>query len=260
MSPRDVFVEAKGCKLFCRVGGAGDPVVVVHGGPGLSHSYLTELSELSYTHQLIFYDQRGSGRSTGELDQMHMDTFIEDLQCIFTALNLKRASLIGHSWGGLLAMKFAIDHPECINKMILINSLPCTQTYDPLQQNLYMEGIYDIQLGISDGYRRLFRQFCHNPKSADMLNLDADPKGIAIRIKFEENFFMQSYNYESQLKQLNIPTLILHGENDLLPFSIAENLHRCIKNSVAITLPNCGHFPNVEQPEILFHHLEKFLI
>lgn len=66
---KSLFIEAKGAKLFCRTLGQGKPLIVVHGGPGLTQDYLlSELQPLAETNFLIFYDQRGCGQSTGEID------------------------------------------------------------------------------------------------------------------------------------------------------------------------------------------------
>ncbi|MCC6128269.1 MAG: alpha/beta fold hydrolase [Chlamydiae bacterium] len=126
-SNQDCFVESGEAKLFCSVMGSGEPVVLLHGGPGLSYDYLLpQMRRLAESRQLIFYDQRGAGRSEGgdDLEHLNMEVFIEDLEAIRRHFGLKKLKLIGHSWGGLLAMHYAIAHPECVEQLILLHPAP----------------------------------------------------------------------------------------------------------------------------------------
>ena len=95
--------------------GSGEPAIVIHGGPLLDHGYLQPyLAPLGDELELIFYDQRLSGRSDGVVDSasVRLDTFVDDIEALREALGLERVHLIAHSWGGLLAMKYATAHPD----------------------------------------------------------------------------------------------------------------------------------------------------
>ena len=93
MEIKEFFIEVDGAKLFCRTAGEGDPLIVLHGGPGLSQDcLLPQMMQLAKNHFVIFYDQRASGQSEGALDpeSINLDRFVEDLGSV-----LKRLSIVG---------------------------------------------------------------------------------------------------------------------------------------------------------------------
>lgn len=94
--------------LYCRCSGVGEAIVVLHGGPGVPHDYfLPHLESLSDHHRVIFFDQRGTGRSSADIDPatITMENFIADLEALRVSYGLETMHLLGHSWGGLLAMQ-----------------------------------------------------------------------------------------------------------------------------------------------------------
>mmetsp|Transcript_18211 Transcript_18211/g.25545 ORF Transcript_18211/g.25545 Transcript_18211/m.25545 type:complete len:259 (-) Transcript_18211:304-1080(-) len=126
------FVElAGGGRMFYTKKGSGPPIIVAHGGPGLDHTYLAaELSAFAENHTVIFYDQRGSGRShNAKKDKEHItiETFVDDLEELRRCLGYEKFTLMGHSWGGLLSMYYACAHPDRLSSLILINSAPADQ-------------------------------------------------------------------------------------------------------------------------------------
>lgn len=260
---KNKIITSGSADLFTCSQGNGTPVIVIHGGSGLSHDYLLELLPLSEHHQLIFYDQQACGRSSGQ--DINMPTFVKDLECIRKAYDHQTVTLFGHSWGGLLAMRYAIEHPSKVSRLILLNSLGAS--YTPQPRNPYMEGIQRIKNSegfknrnldaITQSYKQFFQPFFHQPQHAENLNLgftlQSAINSIDVREKLEENFFQKSYNYENELRKLQIPTLIIHGESDLIPRFVPEQLNRLIPNSKAIYLKECGHFPHLEQPTNLFN-------
>ena len=125
-----VFVETNGAKLFCTVLGQGEagrePLIVLHGGPGMAQDYLRPyMDKLAEGRQVIYYDQRGGGRSEcdGAAEKLSLEVSIEDLDAVRREFGFEKVSILGHSWGGLVAMRYAAAHPEAVNKLILLNSM-----------------------------------------------------------------------------------------------------------------------------------------
>ena len=120
------YWHINGQDLFYKTTGEGQPVIVLHGGPGLSHKYLYPQldSLLSDNYQLIFYDQRASGWSGGIDDtaSLTMETFVEDLEMVRKELGFEQMNLMGHSFGGLLAMYYGIKYPEYLRSLVLVDS------------------------------------------------------------------------------------------------------------------------------------------
>jgi proline-specific peptidase len=124
------------CKTYYKVYGdlsKGRPLVGLHGGPGISHEYLTPLTDLTSTHSipLVLYDQVGTGLSThlpekkGDVAFWSIDLFVAELDNLLTHLGITdNYDLLGHSWGGILGASFAVRQPAGLKRLILADSLP----------------------------------------------------------------------------------------------------------------------------------------
>lgn len=123
---KDTLLPINGTSIFIREIGKGSPIIIVHGGPGLNHSYfLPHLNSLAKKNRLIFYDQRACGNSSGMLDstQMSLSLFVEDIEEIRKNLKLGKVAILAHSWGGLVAMNYASKYSQNISALILSNSV-----------------------------------------------------------------------------------------------------------------------------------------
>lgn len=279
---KEVWVETNDAKIFCRLIGKGDPIVVIHGGPALSQEYLLPaMAKLGEEHLVIFYDQRGCGRSTGEVNPntINLDMFVSDLDAIRKTLKFEKISVLGHSWGGFLAMEYTIEHPKSVDKLILLNSGPASADEYSLFLAEYLRRIapYSDELNaiqkteafregdpetIACYYRTIFRTFVYTSAKVNLLNFCMTPKaakkGMEVAAIFQQNLFTTKFNLHPLLKNLDIPTLIIHGDFDPIPVIAAENIHKSISNSKYVVIEHCGHFPYVEEPEILFSQLNQF--
>ncbi len=279
---KSFFVEVDHARLFCRSMGEGTPLIVLHGGPGLSQDYLQPyLSKLAENHFVIFYDQRGSGRSEGEIDStyINLSVFLNDLEAIRQHFGLEKVSILGHSFGGFLAMHYAISHPEAIDKLILLNSAPSSsEGWALLVEEYYrrmapfMEEIERLQASeefaagdpgtVAHYLKTLFRTYCAIPEKADELNFLASPQANINFIKTSEilrqTLFASPFDLREELKKLSCKTLIVHGDKDTIPLSTAETLHTNIRDSKLVVIEDCGHFPYVEKEQELFDALNDF--
>lgn len=282
---KETLVDVNHAKLFCRSMGEGSPLIVLHGGPGLTQDYLLpQLYKLAENHFVVFYDQRGCGQSTGEInfDTINIETFVNDLDAIRKAFHFDKTSILGHSWGGYLAMEYAIAHPESIDKLVLANSMPAssdseglalfveewTRRMAPFQKEVaeiqqskeFHEGDPDT---VEHYYRIIFGTYCYLPEKADLLNLrmtrTAAVNGTKVYACLSKNFFSKDYDLHPELRKLKVSTLVLHGDADPIPAATAKSINNSISNSRYILMENCGHFPYVEDPDAFFRHLNDFL-
>ncbi len=278
-----MFTMTNGAQIFYKTFGKGDPIILVNGGPGLSHDYLLPyLAKLAETNLVIFYDQRGCGLSMDEInsDSIQIETFVEDLEAIRSELGLKKITILGHSWGGFLAMKYAIAYPEFVHKLILLNSLPPSSDEFSLfrqewasRMESYQDEIKQImetpefvkgeESTTQKYYQTIFGRYFYDPEKVKLLNLEMKPdafiNGQKVYAIFSQNLLSKPFNLHDQLKRLDIITLIIHGDSDPVPPSTAQKLHESIRGSKYHLIKNCGHFPFVETPDELFLHLNNFL-
>ena len=129
-APRESYIPVENAELYCRELGQGQPIVVLHGGPDFDHRYLLpEMDRLSGSFRLIYYDQRGRGQSARNVqpEDVSMRSEVEDLEALRQHLRLESTAVLGHSWGGLLALEYAIRHPDRVSHLILMNTAPVSR-------------------------------------------------------------------------------------------------------------------------------------
>ena len=278
------FVDIENGQLFYQIVGKGDPIIVIHGGPGLDQGYLLPgMSALCKNHQVVFYDQLGSGLSTiNVIDEKHIniDLFVEDIETLRKTLGFEKITIIGHSWGGMLAMRYAIKYTNHTKKLVLMNTLPATSSgihdfIEAVERKIEpsFKEIEKIQASqafidndakaIEDYYRIFFKHYLHNPSDLEKLNTRLNAKGAGtgkeIAKILEPSIFTKFVDLTDNLKKLKIPTLILHAESDALPLSSAKEIADAIKGSKLVIQKECGHFPYIEKPKEWLDIVEDFL-
>ncbi|MBS0654152.1 MAG: alpha/beta fold hydrolase [Verrucomicrobia bacterium] len=278
------FVKAKGADLFCSIMGKGDPLIVVHGGAGfITHEYLLpHMERLAQNNQLIFYDQRALGKSTGEItpEEITLSTYLQDIEAIRTSLGLEKISLLGHSWGAFLAFHYACVYPEAVDKLVLLSPMPGKSDDLPLffselakRLTPYQEELQKIEA--SELYRAgdpelvkkwltiVYQIYMHSPDNVHKLNLWKSQqealRGFKVWDIFKEAIFMNPYDVTDSLRALRCPTMIIHGDVDPIPLASVEYLHTVIPSSTLVKIEQSGHFPFVEQPDACFKAIEGFL-
>lgn len=280
---QDGFVSTQNANLYYQSFDERPVIVVVHGGPGLDQSYLLpQMSQLSKNYRVIFYDQRGSGKSNSTVinaKNINMDQFINDLETIRQSLKLNKMILLGHSWGGFLAMHYAIQYPKNVSALILMNSAPATSKGFHSFEQEYIKRTKPISkeleaINSSEKfkqfdpettalfYRKIFSTYIDNPKNINALTLTFTPVSAEHSGQIEtllSPYLTGSYDLRSKLHTLNIPTLVVTGDADPIPLWAEKEIADSIKNSQFTVIKHCGHFPYIEQPRILFSTIDDFL-
>jgi proline iminopeptidase len=270
-----------GVVLHYRTTGSGAPVIVLSGGPGFEVDYMLPVGDfLPASYQRVFLEQRGTGRSRVELtsDTVTIRNVVEDLEGLRVHLKQERLFLVGHSWGGMLAMAYAAAHPDRIDRMILIGpggpTLEFTQWFpDNIRMRLRPEDL-DAERSWDDAEKRGI-----DPDKAALEGIRAitpgyffdREKGIAfakqltdgtVHAKVNQLLFedmAKHYDSRPGLQRLNRPVLIVQGHQDPVGDKTAEDIHAAIKNSVVTYINKCGHFPWLEQPEAFKRAINDFL-
>src|SRR5205807_16480 len=121
-------VDLNGVRIYTRrVGDGPPPVVVLHGGPGAHHDYLLpQYDRLAHGRALLFYDQRGGGRSPARDVPVGWQEHVADLEALRKHWAIDRLTLLGYSWGGLLAVLYALEHPDRVGRLALVAPAPLT--------------------------------------------------------------------------------------------------------------------------------------
>lgn len=265
----------RGIPIFETRVGSGPPVVVLHGGPGASHDYLRPgFDLLADGRSLVYYDQRGGGQSpvptgtpTGWREQ------VADLEALRDAWGLEQLTICGYSWGGLLAMLYATEHPDRVARLALVSPAPAwraarlefeaTFSARNMSPALQAERAALRESGLRerdpDAYQRRIFELSVVPYFVDptlVRNLTAFR--VIARTQQEVWSSLGDYDLRPQLAELDVPTLVLHGKEDVIPASAAEEAARLLRAEWHLLSP-CGHCPHVEQPGAFFRALNAFL-
>lgn len=276
-------ISVNDIEIYYRALGEGEPIIVLHAGPGLGHNYLLpHLNNLSENYQLIFYDQRGSGLSEANIDSesITVNEFVKDIDLIRTHFGFEKIHIMGHSWGGYLAMKYAIINPNNVRSLLLVSSNGATEEslkdYDRIraermtsEDTKKMSEIFaseEFKVAEVNTIENLVRMF-FKPVLYEASYIDSINFGISEYTA--KNLFTifgllsndrKGYDLTEQLKYLSIPTLIIHGNDDPLLPKYALVLHETISGSELVMIENSGHFPFVEQPERFTSAVTDFLL
>lgn len=164
----------------------GIPLLVVHGGPGLAHNYLFDyFSQLSDDYQIIFYDQRSCGLSSGEdfVVDLTMTNFVEDIEAIRKKFNIIELNLIGQSFGGLIALSYGVKYPNNLSSLLILESAAVNKESDANFELNINERMSDLDRDQLSKYDKVLEK--SNFKSEIMINY--------FNILFKTYFFDQKY-------------------------------------------------------------------
>jgi len=276
------MVKVLDAMLYYKSVGGGDTIVILHGGPGLDQTYLQpQVDELSKNHTIIYFDQRGTGKSTGAIDSVHItpEQFVNDLEAVRKTLKIKKMNLLGHSWGGLLAMYYGIAYPENLKSLILVSSAGASSDFiGPFIKTRTARTTHEDSIAlatlvtseefakhtpdaISKFTRLTFATYFFNRTYLDSLNLHLNQTTANnfLPLYGLMSMYLANYDLYPKLTAIQCPTLILHGDYDPIPVEFSQKLTGYIKHSQFILLQHCGHFPFVEVQKDFIQHCEHFL-
>ncbi|HEX5003686.1 MAG TPA: alpha/beta fold hydrolase [Gemmatimonadales bacterium] len=269
------FREVRGVRLFERRIGRGPATVVLHGGPGAHHDYLLPgFDTLADRRTLIYYDQRGGGQSAVERDvPVGWREQVADLEALREAWGLERLDIAGYSWGGLLAMLYAIEHPGSVASLALVSPAPAWRAARDefearLTERTMAPALQEARAGLRasglrdsdpEAYqRRSFELsvagYFHDPEKVAGLT----PFRITGRTQQEVWESLGAYDLRAALATLQVPALVLHGDDDPIPVASARAVADGLRAPFHL-LAGCGHVPYVEALDAFHRLLDAFL-
>jgi proline iminopeptidase len=288
--PRETRVPVGRASLYVRVVGQGPPVLVLHGGPDFDHSYLLpELDRLGDAFRVVYYDQRGRGRSAEHVrpEDVSLGTDVEDVDAVRRHLGLEAPILLGHSWGTVLALEYALRHPTHVSRLILMNPAPASTSDRNATRQAYLEALgpaMDRQRQILESeayragnpeavtarYRIHFQAALQRPEDHArlMTRMEAafrrqGKQGILKARAVEDRLMgdtweQPGYDLLPKLRDLPVPTLVLAADHDFIPVQVARHIAEAIPNGKLVTLNQCGHFAYLECPDEVRKAMDGF--
>ena len=276
---------ADGVSLYYRMAGTSPSFgILLHGGPGSNiNAVWPDLQPLAESRTIVMYDQRGGGRSEVIKDPARLTAahHVRDLEALRVNLRVPRFALIGESWGAGLAVLYAAAHPEHVERLLLIGPMPPTRAVlerrlDESDQAMGMRRrLAEVRAAMTHSKdpiatcREFFslytRQFFVTPDGMARRrgsSCDGPPEGIRNYFVVNDATFasLGDWDFRPVLKRLTMPAMVIEGELSI-PSTVesARIMAAALPEAALLLIPNAGHYPQVERPEVFFPEVAKFL-
>ncbi len=291
---REGVVEWAGYKTWFTSFGQGAPgrlpLLVAHGGPGMTHDYLLTLQGLTSSgRQVVLYDQLGNGNSThlphkaSDAEFWTPTLFLAELDEVIKHLGFGAGMhFLGQSWGGMLGIEFAVRRPRELASLILANS--------PSSMSTWAAELGKLRDGLPEDIRRVLHE-CESAGATDtpeygeatlafyrrhLCRLDPWPEGMQktydLAVKFPTVYgtmigasefnvtgSLSSWDMDDQLSRISVPTLVLHGEFDEATDEVVRASRELIPDVEYRKIRGASHTPHLENPEATIPIIAEFL-
>lgn len=273
---------------WCAYGAeGGERILLLHGGPGAHHDYLLpQMLRIGTdgSRDLIFYDQRGGGRSRSDSREFEghitWETHVFDLERLIGELGVKPLTIVGYSWGGLLALLYSREAAAgrvspAPHRLVLIDPAPTSRSYrDQFEREFARrQASPEVQAlreqlaasGMRERDNAAYRQrsfelsvagYFADPTAAH----DLTPFRVAGRVQQSVWQSLGDYDLlaDEFFRRISASTLIIHGREDPIP---VESSRACASalGATLVVIDKCGHVPYVESPDALFEAIDEFL-
>lgn len=246
--------------------GAGPPLFALHGGPGWDHTYLRSgLDPLADSAEVVYVDLRGNGRSPDpdDWEAVTHAAWTADVEALRARRGHGRILLFGHSYGGFLALEYALRYGDRLAGLVLCCTAPALDYPDMMLALAKARSTPELfgtlvetlshPVGSDEAYEEAIRTvlpiYFHRPGKVD---LDALVDGMTMRARaFNRGFFhcARSYDVTDRLPTITVPTLVLSGRHDwVCPPEQGERLQRGLPRATHYVFEESGHFPFIEEP------------
>lgn len=272
-------IPIRDVSLYVKVIGKGYPLLLMHGGPGLDHTTLLSLEPLAERFTLIFYDHRCNGRSEGaEVSSMTFENLIADAEALRQNLGFERWAVLGHSFGGNVALEYALRHPQSITHLILMDT--GGDQWWVNQNAPELLGRRGYSLSAVEAARRFYNGWivpgeflstfmrffsAYNYRNTPLRLAKEFINGSQMKMRPEATIFgysqlLQGWSVMDRLGEIQTPTLVLAGRYDFLfPPEHQAILADRLPNAKLTLVERAGHNPQMEQRAAVLKIIRDFL-
>jgi proline iminopeptidase len=284
-SSSEGYVNVEGYRFFYRSFGQSVKGVILglHGGPGSTHDYLLPLADLAqFGYRVVLYDQLGCGRS--ELPKnpalFTVERAVEETEEVRRALNLGKINVIGSSWGGLLAIAYALRYQRNLKSIVTVGGLASVPLTTAEMQRLKSQLPIDVrevmkkyeELGDYENpeylkavdvfYRKHLCRLKEWPKEL-VYSFDHMSKPVYLTMNGPNEFTIigniRYWDVTNQLHKIRVPTLVTGGKYDEVSPKVARSIHKGIRGSKLVTFPNSSHLAMWEEREKFITVVREYL-
>jgi proline-specific peptidase len=272
------IMAIRGVSLFVKVMGQGYPLLLMHGGPGQDHTSLLSLQPCADQYTMIFYDHRCNGRSEGaELASMTWENLTADADALRQALGFDRWAVLGHSFGGMVALEYALRYPDSLSHLLLMDTCGDASVHENAPEILAERGygpnaveaarrFYSGQLTPGEYFPTVMRfsraYFYHFSLLKTAYDIVFGPR---VKLRPETTIYGFNHLYPGwtvmdRLNEITVPTLVFAGRHDFLfPPEHQALLAAGISNATLKIIECAGHNPQMEQAAEVIEVIKDFL-
>jgi proline-specific peptidase len=283
---REGHFSFRGFETWYRVSepadGGATPLLALHGGPGGTHLALKVLDALADERAIVLYDQHGSLNSPGPIDASNiaLESFVEEVDAVRHELGLERVHLLGHSWGGMLALEYALTASSGLESLVLSSTLPSVGLWAEEAQRLRGELPAEIREALERHERDettddpAYQQAAHEFYSRHLCRLDPWPPVIkevlrSTNLEIYNEMWGPSEMYPTgvladwdvtpRLGEIRVPALVLCGRYDEATPRMAEVIAAGVPDAELVVFEASSHTAPIEEPEHYVAVVRKFL-
>jgi pimeloyl-ACP methyl ester carboxylesterase len=272
-------MSIRGISLHVKVIGNGYPFVLMHGGPGADLYTLMSFKPLADQFKMVFYDHRCNGRSEGaEVTTMTMENLTADADALRQALGFEKWAVLGHSFGGYVALEYALRYPQSLSHLLLVdtgaeNSWAQEKAPEELAKRGFDPEIVDLCRRYFNGLiepKEMFPSLMKLSKAYNpYTNLSQLPHmlfwGLQTKLQpetfvYSESHFLRGWSVKNRLGEIRVPTLVMSGRQDFIyPPEHQEELAAYIPNAHLVIIDRAGHNPHDEQTAKTLEAIRNFM-
>ena len=253
-------VTANGIRLYYEVHGEGEPVVLIHGLGSSTRDWEFQVSDLSRRYRVITFDLRGHGQSDKPPGRYTLPMLAADVRELLTSLSVARAHIVGLSLGGCIAFQLAVDAPQVIQTLVIVNSGPELVLHSFKQRAAIWQRLAIVRLmGMRKMgevlSRRLFVKPEHGPLRETFVARWAENDRRTYLAAFRA---MIGWSVTDRLSTIECPTLVVTADQDYTPVALKEAYAAKMPRARVVTIPDSRHATPMERPDELNRVLHEF--
>jgi pimeloyl-ACP methyl ester carboxylesterase len=227
------MAEVNGISMYYATYGAGDPVLLIHGGLGHADLWVAQVADLMTDHLVIVADSRGHGRSTRNADPYGYDLMAADYLALLDVLKIDKVDLVGWSDGGIIGLDIAMSHPERLDRLF---AHAANITVDGVDPSVAEDAVFGAYIGMMGGD---YAKMSPTPGEFD-----------AFVAQISEMWATQPDWTDDQVAAITVPTAVVAGEYDeAILRAHTEKIAALIPGSQLVILPDASHFAMLQAPE-----------
>jgi pimeloyl-ACP methyl ester carboxylesterase len=239
------YIDINDIKIYCEIYGEGEPVLLLHGNSGSIKTMKYQIPELSKHFKVIAVDSRAQGKSSDSDKEITYALMASDMNELIDKLNLGRVNVVGWSDGGNIGLELAFAHPEKVIKLITFGANYTYENFMTAPDSVVMDPKDSLIIKTS-ALLKLYKE-----------GFDKIPPEIKKKLT---NLTEKYPNFTKELlSQINVPTLIIAGDHDLINLDQTSAMFKNLPHSQLFIVPGASHLVAIEQSELINNEVIKFL-